>query len=284
MSKLQDGNGWRRFFGAAPIITILLMIFALSPGCGGEQEAALDSQLEDEGTVSVEQGLAQIGEPVFNSADLPVAAGTRLEYLANAPGSTTPVRFDLEGPWDLTAATTAVTMTAEYIDRADGPLDDDLPDADLVIRYYWDNGVEPTEYVYQSLDESAWHIYGRSDQGGGLLELEGTSRALLFPMATGDRWTDNYTENSNGDRRAVVAEHAVLALNEVKVPAGTYNAFLVQTRVTESSPEATTTAIVYTWFAPGAGRVAEIVSIPGETDELFTTARSFYRLKDFREA
>lgn len=269
------------FAGLVGALTAALALVAA--GCGEENQAQVNTVLDGTGGFELEQGLVAAVQDSLTSEDLPVSTGTTLTYLANEPGSETSVRFDLEGPWDLASGSGAATLTTEYIDPGVGPLDGELPEAGLVVRYSWSNGSSPDEYLYQSLDADAWRVHGRADASGLRLELNGASRALLLPLAVGDGWTDSYTSVEDGRESAVTTENTVLSFNEVTVPAGTYDAFLLQTRVTERRTSETVTAIVYTWFAPGVGRVAEIVSLPGEDDDLFSSAAAFYRLSSVRE-
>jgi hypothetical protein len=103
-------------------------------------------------------------------------------------------------------------------------------------------------------------------------------------MIVGDSWQDNYTEADNDTRLDVSTTNTVLSFSEITLPAGTYDAFLVQSLVVADSADGTATTTVYTWFTPDIGRVAEIVSMTDETEEVFDTAAAFYRLNDFSDA
>lgn len=264
------------------IATIIIALLPAVAGCGEEKQAQVNTVL-DSGAIEIEQGLVASVADALSSGELPVGTGTTLTYLASNPGSEASVRFDLEGPWDLANGPEAAVLTTEYLDFDGGPLDGELPGADLVVRYHWSSGAIPDEYLYESLAADAWRVYGRADSSGLRIELEGNSSALLLPLTVGSSWTDSYTSVGNERESAVTAENTVLAFNEIEVPAGTYDAFLLQTRITEQRTPETVTAIVYTWFAPGVGRVAEIVSLPGEDDDVFSTAAAYYRLSAFRE-
>ena len=80
----------------------------------------------------------------------------------------------------------------------------------------------------------------------------------------------------------ITAENTLLAKNKLTLPVGTFNAWLLQTRVTAKTRGTTTTTLDYTWFVPGIGRAAEIISMPNEHREVFNTAKAFYRLKSYR--
>lgn len=284
MNHLDENHRPRRQFQRALCIMLALLLALLLQGCGDGHPAALDSALEADSSLTVKAGMAETGAAVFTMSDLPVTTGTRLEYLASDPGSDTSVDLSLAGPWDLTDGPRGTTLETEYVDPDEAPVDASFPDAGLVTRYHWSNGSEPDEYIFQSVDESAWRVYGRADDAGGITELGSAARVLLFPLTGGGSWSDRYDETRDGEPVAVEADHLVLGYDRLQVPAGDFNAFLVQTRVTETGAQNTRTAIVYTWFVPGIGRAAEAVSLPGERDEDFTTASAIYRLSGFREA
>ncbi|RJQ41817.1 MAG: hypothetical protein C4534_11425 [Gaiellales bacterium] len=254
-------------------------------GCGDGEEAVVDSGLESQEGVSLEQGIDAATTPALWAADIPSAGGTTLEYLADAPGAGgIPVDFSLEGPWDLSRDSAQARLTVENIDLEDSPLPEGLTGSGLVSRYSWEGNALPDEYVYQSLDESSWRIHGRSDAAAAeVRELAGVSRILLFPLTPGGGWTDSYTETVDGEQRDLTVAYSVLSYGELSVPAGDFDAFLVQARVTDVGPDDTASAIVYLWFVPGIGRAAEIDSLPGEDDALFSRASAYYRLADYTD-
>lgn len=281
MATAEDAGSGSRV--TSMLLALFLLLTAFMWGCGDDEQAAVESALESGGQdIQVEQGLSSLDEEAFTSADLPLATGTVLEYGASLPGARTQVSFDIDGPWDFSRQTASATLTTEYIDLDDSPAAEEFPGAALVSRYSWKGSTRPDEYVYQSLEDDSWRVFGRSDEtGDNLIELSGTSRALLFPLSVGDNWTDSYVETTDGVDRDVTVEYEALTRNTIELPAGDYDAFLVRARVTDVGPDDTATAIVYTWFAPGVGRVAEIVSSSGETAETFAVADAFYWLTNF---
>lgn len=284
-NKTAFNQVWTVAAQSSLAVCLLIMIsLSGSAGCGEEDQAIVESALDTDDTITSQQGLVELEGPIFTADDLPVATGTRHEFSVNTPGTETPVEFDLEGPWDFDIGVTAATMTTEYIDIDDGPLDDELPEATLVSRYEWENSVAPTEYIYQSLETTSWNIFGRADDDGLTLELANNAHALLLPLSVGYSWQDNYIELDDEIEREIVTTNTVLSFNEISVPAGSYDAFLVQTTVNAGDSGDATSVTVYTWFAPGIGRVAEIVSLADETEAVFDTAESFYRLADFSDA
>lgn len=273
------------------LLLIIAVILVSGAGCGdsGDYGAAPEEQfsLEAGAEVSVsdqETGAAgATGADAFTAADLPVAAGGELVFSANTPGTTTTVIFDLEGPWNFIFGAKEATLTVSMQPAETGFSADSFPEAEVVARSSWSPSPELVEYNFQSKDDNSWTAYGRSDEDGRIVSFINPSRAMIFPMSVGDSWVDRYTEVVDGRSTEVTAENTVLAKNLLTVPAGSFDAYLLQTRVTaKPAGRQTTTTLDYTWFVPGIGRAAEIISLPDEKSEIFETASAFYRLESSR--
>lgn len=276
----------------ASALLVFLVVLMAGFGCGGsadngsapENEFSLEagaavSESEGENTGTTADGNSN----AFTAADLPIEAGRQLQFVSNRPGTTTSVRFDLEGPWKFGSGATEATLTVSMEPVESGFSSGSFPDAQVAARSSWSPAPDLVEYNFQSVDDNAWTAYGRTDEDGRLVVFSGASRAIVFPMAVGDSWVDSYTEVENSRSTSITAENAVVAENRLTVPAGSFNAFLLQTKVIarqNGRPE--TITMDYTWFVPGIGRAAEIISLPDEKRETFGTASAFYRLKSYR--
>ncbi|MDO8735982.1 MAG: hypothetical protein Q7K29_02720 [Thermoleophilia bacterium] len=263
-------------------------------GCGGS--GGYGSAPEDElsleagaGISATEQGAETTGEAAdgnvdtFTAADLPIEAGHELQFSSNRPGTTTQVSFNLEGPWKFSSGPDQETLTVSMMPKESGFSSDEFPDAQVAAGSSWSTSTDLIEYSFQSKDDNSWMAYGRSDEDGRIVTYTRASRAMVFPMTVGDSWVDGYTEVENGRSTDIIAENAVIARNRLTVPAGSFDAYLLQTKVKakpRGKPE--TTTLDYSWFVPGVGRAAEIISVPDENGELFSTASAFYRLKSYR--
>lgn len=142
--------------------------------------------------------------------------------------------------------------------------------------------VTSSEYNFQDKSDNAWRSFGRLGPEERLRTYSTGVNVLKFPMGVGSTWTENYTQTEDGKSVDITAENTVLAEGRVRVPAGAFNnGILLQNKVTVTSGRQSTVTWDYIWFVPGVGRVAEIISQPGEKKDVFHTARSFYRLQEY---
>lgn len=284
-----------------PKITLFIALALVLPvaivsgfGCGdsGDYSAAPAEEFSLEAGADIsatdqEAGAAGSGAvgdtDVFTAADLPLGAGSELVFVANTPGTETQVIFDLEGPWDFTFGARQATLTVSMQPAESGFSSASYPEAQVAARSSWSPSPDLVEYNFQSLDSNYWTAYGRSDVEGRVVTFTSPSRAMMFPMAVGDFWIDSYSEVVDGRSTDITAENTVLAKNQLTVPAGSFDAFLLQTKVTaKPRGRQATSTIDYTWFVPGIGRAAEIISLPDEKNEVFGAASAFYRLESSR--
>jgi len=142
--------------------------------------------------------------------------------------------------------------------------------------------VSGKEYNFQNKDDAGWRSFGRMGPLERLRSYSDGVNVLKFPMGVGSTWTENYTETEGGRVLDVTAENTVLAMGRVRVPAGAFNnGYLLQNKVTVTSGGVSTVTWDYIWFVPGVGRVAEIISQPGEKKDVFRSAKSFFRLQEY---
>lgn len=275
-----------RIFISLAAAMLLLPAAAIAPaGCGESRHGGTgqDPTVARAGAqVNTSGATTAAATEAFNAVDLPITPGHQVVYDSNSPGSAVSVSFDLKGPWKFTGTPAQSTLSVTLMATGQSPDASQFGDASVTSGTSW-NSAAVSEYNFQSRDDSTWYSYGRSFAGGSPSVIYSSrSRALIFPMTVGTAWVDTYTERKGGSLSDVTAENRVIALNELTVPAGTFNAWLLQTKVSSRSAGATTTMIDYSWFVPGIGRAAEIISKPDERSDVFSTARAFYRLKSYK--
>lgn len=257
---------------------VLTAIFFLT-GCGQESG---NSGSQNEETVAVELAASVVAEDVITADELPTGAGTRLQYVANVPGVPAEVSFSLNGPWNFNSGPAASMFTIAIADKATAAAQDQFPDATIAALSAFTPDTGLAEYNFQSKDESAWLSYGRYRSDGSLRTYSTSVRALIFPAAVGSSWKETYSQTEAGITTDIIAENVIVSKNRLTVPAGTYEALLLQTRVTASSAGQSVATWDYIWFVPGIGRAAEIISLPGEQNEVFDKASALYRLDSFQ--
>jgi hypothetical protein len=278
MRKIQvsewEGNKQRQKALPAFFLFLLLVL----AGCNNDQSYL--PQVEQGQTTTIEAGASTQSQPVLTAADLPFSTGTKLVFWANEPGVPAKVDFNLEGPWDFSTGPTFSTLQISFIPKDTAPNYNFFPEADIAARLSWEPPPSGDEYIFQSLDAASWRSYGKSDSQGATI-YSMPSQALLFPAGVGKNWVSAYTRNQHGSNLEVLESCQIVSFNKLTVPAGTFDAFLIQVRVAAKSGENSTINWDYIWIVPGLGRAAEIVSQAGEEDPLFNTAYAVYRLKSF---
>ncbi|MCL4474435.1 MAG: hypothetical protein M1539_06625 [Actinobacteria bacterium] len=257
----------------------------LAAGCGESKhgDSGQDPAVAQAGAqVSTSGASSGAGLEAFNAVDLPITPGHEVVYDSNSPGTVASVSFDPIGPWKFASGPTDASLSVSLLATSQSPDSRQFADASVSSGTSW-NSAAASEYTFQSRDSSTWFSYGRSfADGRPSVTYSARSRALVFPMTVGTNWVDTYTERDGGSISDVTAENRVIARNQLTVPAGTFDAWLLQTKVSSKSGGATTTVTDYSWFVPGIGRAAEIISKTDERNDVFSTARAFYRLKSYK--
>lgn len=280
--QLDSGRAVVSFTHAAPgrvilLASMLVLLAWLAAGCGSTEEASsTPDQIDAEPLV--ELGAAPVVVDGLTAADLTLEDGTVAIFSANSTRAGADVSFDLEGPWDFSDGSDAFTMTMETLAASDAPFSDDFPDASIVVYSSWEPALVEAKYSFQDLDDNAWRAYGEANENS-VVTFSGPSRALLFPARVGDQWTDTYEKVEGDVVTGIVAENRIVSLNTLAVPAGEFDAFLLQSRITATRDRQSVTTWDYTWLVPGIGRAAEIVSLPDEKEAVFERAYIFYRLE-----
>lgn len=294
MFGFQRHSGfWRDFGGilyddrpcALLIFTAVMLLMLLgASGCGSRDGSALtgeNSQLDSQSLV--EAGAPAVAEDALTAVDLTLGEGAVSVFSAGSTATPVEVDFDLEGPWDFRRGPESLTLTIERVAKPEAPFEESFPDAEIAVHSSWKPSLMESRYSFQTVDADAWRAFG--DAGaGGIVSYSGPSRALLFPARVGDQWTDAYERIEGDIATAIVTENRIISRNSLEVPAGEYDAYLMQSRITATRDDQSVTTWDYVWLVPGVGRVAEIVSLPDEEEETFDRAYSFYRLESFEEA
>lgn len=280
---------------AALLMLVAALMLAASWGCGEETVTVEEIVVEEDGadgtltpagedadgnTVDIPDADLSADGDALLPEHLPTATGTQLEYLANEPGDSTPVSFNLNGPWNFTSGASDNTLRISLISKATAPSQDQFPEATTVARSSWDPPPGLVEYSFQNVNGNAWLAYGRFGPDDRLRTFSAPVRVLVFPGEIGSTWTEIYTE-TEGDRVIdIQADNLIVSRNRLTVPAGTFDAFLLQTLVTVTEDGVSIRTWDYIWIVPGIGRAAEIISLPDEDDDQFENASAFYRLSN----
>lgn len=136
------------------------------------------------------------------------------------------------------------------------------------------------EFNFESLDNSSWRSYGSTSAGRVAVNSE-PPRALIFPAAVGTAWNNSFTRTENGEVTEIAEANRVVGHNSLTVPAGTFDAYLLETRVIATEGGTSTMTLDYLWLVPGLGRAAEVISLPNDNSESLEQAYAFYRLRSY---
>jgi len=228
----------------------------------------------------------------FTSKDYPTEPGLKIIYFSEKPETSTQkpapfsVSFNLTGPWDLTAGPTEGEVVYNYIGPKDTEQAVEFPDANAAREQ--DYGGDKDIFYYNKT-AAAQQILGHSyksllSQVAATTKYNPPQGIWKYPFKVGDTWAYSSTGTVTGlvsGQSKIDSQIKVLARNSVKVPQGEYDkCYLVQSRnhyIYTNGSELNT--VEYTWTVPGIGPVAYLVSVNGETSEVFTQASSFMRLK-----
>jgi hypothetical protein len=264
------------------IIALSLMMVLLVSDCGNSSAEAVlpaKAQIDTIADASIlSAGAAIESGELLTADDLRTRPGSSLVFAANSTRSPVRVDFDLEGPWDLSRGPDTLTLTLEQVDTASAPGDEYFKGAGFAVRSSWDPPLIEEKYIFEKDTGRTLLVFGESGEARHTVYSQ-PSRALILPAAVGDQWLDSYQKTGDGETVTISAENRIVSYNTLEVPAGEFDAFLLQTRVTATNEDGdSTTTWDYVWLVPGVGRAAEIISMPGEKEEVFKNAWAVYRL------
>jgi hypothetical protein len=259
----------------------LAAFFIFADNRNGNDDQSSAGETPNPSEVAVEAGAMIVGP--LDADDVKLQPGMKYVFTANSPGRTTDVDFNLEGPWDFTDGPDQTTLTMSTLDSENAPGAEYFNDASVAVYSTWSHGRSKSNYSFQSFDSDLWLAYGYSGEAG-LVRFKDPSQAMIFPASIGDSWVDEYQQVEAGSSTDIKAENRLVSFNTLTVPAGTFDAYLLQIKVTSSNGGKPTVTWDYVWLAPGIGRTAEIISQPAEKDEVFDRAYAFYRLEQYGNA
>ena len=232
-------------------------------------------------------------EGVFTMNDWPTTVGLETRYFANKaydanynPLPPAPISFNLQGPWDFSNGPTEDEVVSTIVDKSRATDAANFPGANLVERT--DVG-EMYDDAFFNNNTGGLNLPGESNHymiskvptiytyGPGYYYLK-------YPLKKGLTWTDTYKTTESGFGAGapsdLVRASKVIAVNQIKTPFKSYDrCFLVQSRREQHWPDKTEVTYWYGWVVPNVGIVVEVKSVNGETNEVFTSAQRFWRLK-----
>lgn len=213
--------------------------------------------------------------------------GTELVYYAsdwihvdNERLSVIPVSIDLAGPWDYTDGPVDQEQSVPTMPVTNVPGVESFPDATHVDAKGGGN------FSFKREEEDGQYSLGFSvlskvDQGPREFVFVFNPPALLYPrvIEVGSEWVNEFRMETEFGIQMNKETHQVLANNSIKLPYGDLaNCFLI--RITSVNPDNADKLYRYTWYVPGIGYVASIISHQGESDSVFGVAEVMTRLKD----
>jgi len=266
---------------------LLIAALALSvvvTGCG-----STDKEVETEQQKSLE-------EYTFTADDYPTKPGTKITYFQNKTNDeqgnqqdTVPVSFDLEGPWDFREGPDDDEPVLTILEEKNAPDADSFPTADVIERL--DIGTSRVD-TYRINDNDGLKTVGEAIHTTTAEETEINTFSpayisIEYPLSEESTWTDSYqvaTAGVGAASRDVNETRKVMAINKLVTPYKSYDrCFLVQIRKEETGSSGPVTRIEYHWYVKSVGVAVIISSMTGETEDVFSQAEMFRRLKDFSE-
>ena len=210
-----------------------------------------------------------------------------------------PVYFGLEGPWYFNM-TTPFKHIETVVGIHEAPDASQFPQATYAISYLFiasgGHRIEGYEYCSNDATQKKWLEWGYTIQYTVMGDVYPTKEVITyknpmdkktlepitkvtFPLAVGDsgsispEYGDTGIEASNAGMFEVVAE------GKITVPAGTFDALLIEYDMTPSA-EFSATELQYAWWVSGVGVVAAAQSLPNELGPLFEEATDLVVLEE----
>jgi hypothetical protein len=204
------------------------------------------------------------------------------------------VYFDLGGPWYFNM-TTPYKYIEEVIGIHEAPDAAHFPQATYAVRYLviGSGGARIWGTSYRSNDatEMAWKTWGSTIEyfptgeqysRKEIVRLRSphdkktpvSQTIASFPMSLGQTGSVDavYAEGDWGNQVSGSATYEVVAEGKLTLPAGTYDALLVEYRWTSPLNGKQFTQFEYVWFVPGIGAAVDVQSLPNILGPAFEDA------------
>lgn len=214
----------------------------------------------------------------LESGQVPTYDGIKQEWFGNRPGVNVPVHLSFTAPWDLTKGPKAIKSAWTLVETATAFDGNKFPDATFAVER-----IEGGQKYYRFYKKIANGLYWlgsstpTSNSDIANFSFAPAVRLVLLPAKTGRTLVQNSNLVSGAGNLPVKIKVTIIGKGTAIVGAGTFSdAVMVQQKVELTGKQP---YIMYQWYAPFVGLVAEIRSLDGETKELFTTASEFEWMK-----
>ena len=214
----------------------------------------------------VSAALAAPPNVILKSGHIPCSKGIIYTWFSSGDNGG-PVKLSFSGPWDFTKGPKTQHYNTTIVEASTALNGDKFPDA--TIAY---NEVLGTERSFSFYKKTAKGMlwYGMSSSlSDDNFKISPPLMDLPFPAKVGKTVSQTMNFQFDTDKVTVVSKLKVVGKGTVITGAGTLNdAVMVQAKVSYEGKS----FLFYWWYAPFVGMVAEVDSLPNETNELFTTA------------
>jgi len=213
---------------------------------------------------------------VLKIGHIPTYHGIRTVWFGNSGNAQ--VHLSFTAPWDLTNGPKQKKITEILVEKADAFDGNKFPDATFAIERT--SGGQKEYRFYKKIKNGVYWLGSSTPPQNPNINnfaFAPAVRLLLLPSKTGLQAVQNSNFVSPEGTFPFTMTVKIIGKGKVIVGAGSFNdAVMVQQKLVLSGDPP---FIVYQWYAPFVGRVAEIRSLDGETNELFTTASEFTWMK-----
>jgi len=262
---------------AALLAAFLLSASMIAAGCGGGN-----------GGQPAQEVPREPGADLTSERFMP-GTGTVFDYYRNVPGPDelegVPVNFSLEADWDFSGGKEGERQSITVVDPASAPGAERFPEATLCLRSEVSG---ETAHLFYSQDQAARKLLGMyiiSSQGRDSWSTYNPAMTVLvFPLSPGTQMSEELEySDSEGQSYRLFHRLSVVWIGSMRVPAGEFpeTAMIQHYEVSGSGPSSSAT-VYYSWYAPDVGQLANVASLPNETQAAFNRAAELRRLYSFR--
>jgi hypothetical protein len=201
-----------------------------------------------------------------------------IKYVFSSNKANLPVTISFTGPWDFTTGPKELTITSEIVDKTTAYNYTLFPSATVALK---ERLGPATVYMFYRKASNGLIWYGASSQmvTSSNFTISPSIRRIFFPAKQGIVVAQNTTFTINGVETPVTLTLQYVGKGTVTVGAGTFNDAVMLKWTYKQEGDDPASFIAYDWIAPYVGIVAQIRSLDGETNELFTTAAVFRWLR-----